>query len=456
MVEHRSPKPRVVGSSPPTPAISSNAGTIRLFAAAIGPVGILGLPFSIYLPPYIASGGVIPLALVGVLFSICTIWDGVVDPLIGNMIDRKSHGAGAYRRWMLRGIIPMAVLLTLIVTMGNTLNFWLLLPVLLLFYSSFSLYDVAHLGWGAALSRTPADSAMLFGYREFGIKFSLVFAFAAPALAQMWIPGLDLQGRIIAYVSVVALALPIALIAIARLRPCAVEPRPGIGWRAELQASLRSRPLLLLMLAHVLNAFAFGAMSATFIFYVQAWLRLDDVGAMLLLLAFVGAAFATPVWTNCGRRFGKPKMLLAMATWMVACMAVGLWMPYRGHLPLSAVFSVVLGSGFMGLIFINGMIADYVPHDRKQCGRDRSAFLFAISNLIQKIGNAVAIAVAYALLDAIGFDPTAPMQSGAEVRIIWGAVPMLGWGFMGVVAVLLLREPMFNLDAAGTEHLPQP
>ena len=429
---------------------------IRLFAAAVGPVGILGLPFSIYLPPYIAAGGAIPLALVGLLFSICTIWDGLVDPLIGHVIDRKSRGADAHRRWMLRGIIPMAVLLVLIVTIGNSLSFWLLLPMLLLFYSSFSVYDVAHLGWGAALSRTPADSALLFGYREFGIKFSLVFAFAAPAVAQMWIPGLNLQGRIIAYVSVVALALPVALFAIARLRPCMMDPQPGIGWQAELRASARSRPLRLLMLAHILNAFAFGAMSATFIFYVQAWLQLDDVGAMLLLLAFVGAACATPVWTACGRRFGKPKMLLAMAIWMVACMGFGLWMPYRGNLLLSAVFSLVLGSGFVALVFINGMIADYVPHDAALCRRDRSAFLFAIGNLIQKIGNAAAIAAAYMLLDTVGFDPAAPMQSGAAVRAIWAGVPMLGWTMMGCVAFLLLREPVFRVGIIPIEKSPQP
>ena len=41
----------------------------------------MGLPLSIYLPPYISEGGVVAVALVGLMFSISTLWDGVVDPL---------------------------------------------------------------------------------------------------------------------------------------------------------------------------------------------------------------------------------------------------------------------------------------------------------------------------------------------------------------------------------------
>ena len=52
--------------------------TVATYAAAIGPVAILGLPFSVYLPPFIASGGTIPVALVGLLFSLSTLWDGLV------------------------------------------------------------------------------------------------------------------------------------------------------------------------------------------------------------------------------------------------------------------------------------------------------------------------------------------------------------------------------------------
>jgi len=84
----------------PSHGDAASRATIIAFAAAVGPVAMLGLPFSVYLPPYIAEGGAVPIALIGLLFSISTLWDGVVDPLIGLLIDRKSGRVGAHKRWM--------------------------------------------------------------------------------------------------------------------------------------------------------------------------------------------------------------------------------------------------------------------------------------------------------------------------------------------------------------------
>ena len=215
--------------------------TAIYYSASVGPIAIMGLPLSIYLPPYISEGGVVAVALVGLMFSISTLWDGVVDPLIGTMIDRKSKGDAPHRRWMAMAALPLLFLLALLVTVGDRLDFRALLPLLLLYYSCYSLFDVAHLAWGSALSDGRSEvSARLFGAREYIAKLVLVIAFAAPALAQYLMPDISLQGRIIAYVSLVVIAMPIALIANQKVpsRPVLVEP--GFGWRKELKLSLQS------------------------------------------------------------------------------------------------------------------------------------------------------------------------------------------------------------------------
>jgi glycoside/pentoside/hexuronide:cation symporter, GPH family len=417
--------------------------TVATYAAAVGPAAVLALPFSVYLPPYIAEGGAVPVALVGLLFSISTLWDGIVDPLIGTMIDRKSKGARPHRRWMLIASLPLVTLLLIIITMGETLNFWLLLPVLLLFYSSLSLYDVAHLAWGAALARNPDDSARLYGNREFGAKTLLVFAFAAPAVAQALIPGLDLQGRIFAYVSLLLIAYPLALWAIHRLPSGPVVADPGIGWAKELRVSLAFRPLLLVLAVQFLGAFAFGGLSATFVFYADGYLRLDHQGAALLFATFVGGALFTPIWIQIARRLGKPQTMVLDCLWLLGALLIGLVMP-TGNFWLAVLFSVVLGAGFIGLILIHGMICDLVPHDKALCGRDRSAFLFAITNLLQKGGNAAAVAIGYALLGAYGFDAENPGASAELIRNIFLGLPFAGWSLMLLFALALTREANVN------------
>jgi GPH family glycoside/pentoside/hexuronide:cation symporter len=429
--------------------------TAIYYSASVGPIAIMGLPLSIYLPPYISEGGVVAVALVGLMFSISTLWDGVVDPLIGTMIDRKSKGDAPHRRWMAMAALPLLFLLALLVTVGDRLDFWALLPLLLLYYSCYSLFDVAHLAWGSALSDGRSEvSARLFGAREYIAKLVLVIAFAAPALAQYLMPDISLQGRIIAYVSLVVIAMPIALIANQKVpsRPVLVEP--GFGWRKELKLSLQSPSLLLILAVHFLNAFAFGAMASTYIFFAEAYLRLDQYGSLLLFLTFVGGAITTPLWVYAARKLGKPKGMILMCATLVALLIGGMQLPLAGQLRPSAVFTIVIGGAFMGLIFIFGMIADYAPVDAQICGRDRTAFIFATGNLMQKLGNASALALSYWLLGYFGFDPARPHEHGEVVRNIWAGLPIAAWGIAALVALFLVRQPWAQVRQLPLPHTP--
>ena len=414
------------------------ARTVAAYAATAGPTVILGLPFSVYLPPYIAEGGMISVALVGLLFSLTTIWDGVVDPLIGTMVDRVRTGLGAHRRWMLLAIVPLFVLLLALVTVGDRLPFAALFLMMVLFYSSYSLYEVAQLSWGSALVRSPADSALLYGMRDWFAKIALILAFAAPAAAQLLIPGISLQGRIMAYASLFLLTVPIALFAIRLVPPRAVVADPGIGWRYEIRASLSFPPLMLLLGVQFLNSFAFGSLTSLFVFFAAAVLDLDAQSAVLLFASFVGGAFASPVWTFLARRFGKPPMMIAMGILISSLLVATLFQQPRG-LTQAVGFSLMLGTGFVGLLFTYSMLADLIPQDADRCGRNRSAFLFALLNLMQKFGVAAAIAVSYLLLDLVGFDPQNGKAAARELHLLFALQPTVSWIVMAGLLLWMQR-----------------
>ncbi|ALH79669.1 hypothetical protein AN936_04615 [Sphingopyxis macrogoltabida] len=411
---------------------------VAAYAATAGPTVILGLPFSVYLPPYIAEGGVISVALVGLLFSLTTIWDGIVDPLIGTMVDRVRTGIGAHRRWMLQAIVPLSLLLLALVTVGDRLPFATLFLMMVLFYSSYSLYEVAQLSWGAALVRSPADSALLYGMRDWFAKIALILAFAAPAAAQLLIPGISLQGRIIAYASVFLVMVPIALFAIRHVPRRPVVAEPGIGWRQEIRASLGFPPLMLLLGVQFLNSFAFGSLTSLFVFFAAAVLDLDAQSAVLLFASFVGGALASPVWTFLARRFGKPPMMMAMGLLISTLLVTTLFRQPEG-LGQAVGFSLALGTGFVGLLFTYSMLADLIPHDAGRCGRNRSAFLFALLNLMQKFGVAAAIAVSYAMLDIVGFDPQNGQAAARELHLLFALQPTASWIVMAGLLVLMQR-----------------
>jgi glycoside/pentoside/hexuronide:cation symporter, GPH family len=98
----------------------------------------------------------------------------------------------------------------------------------------------------------------------------------------------------------------------------------------------------------------------------------------------------------------------------------------------------------MGLLLIHGMISDIAPHDQRKCGRNRAAFLFALTNLLQKAGNATAVGITYAILGAYGFNAARPEDSGELVRNLFIALPFGGWALMALVALALCRESWVN------------
>src|SRR3546814_16842988 len=65
-------------AAPAAEASALRPRAVAAYAATAGPTVMLGLPFSVYLPPYIAEGGAISVALIGLLFSLPTIWDGEI------------------------------------------------------------------------------------------------------------------------------------------------------------------------------------------------------------------------------------------------------------------------------------------------------------------------------------------------------------------------------------------
>lgn len=410
---------------------------IAAYAATVGPTAILGLPFSVYLPPYIAEGGVIAVGLVGLLFSLTTVWDGIVDPMIGTMIDRVRTGMGAHRRWMQLALVPITLLLVAIVTVGDTLPFAALFVMMILFYSSFSLYDVAQLSWGSALVRSPADSALLYGMRDWFAKIALIVAFAAPAAAQLLLPGISLQGRIVAYAGVFFLMAPVALFAIRMVPPRRVIAETGFGWRRELRASLSFPPLMLLFGVQFLNSFAFGALTSLFIFFAAAVLDLDTQSALLLFASFIGGALASPVWTYFARRFGKPRVMMVMGLLISTMLLATLAQQPRG-IGQAVGFSLMLGTGFVGVLFTYSMLADLIPGDAERCGRTRAAFLFAMLNLMQKFGVAAAIAVSYALLGLVGFDPQNGKASAQALHLLFVLLPTASWIIM--IGLLLIMH----------------
>ena len=428
------------------PSSPLTRGSLTSYGVAVAPTAILGLPFSIYLPPYLVESGAASVAMIGFFFFLAAIWDGVVDPIIGTVIDRKRSTGVQHWQWMMRSAIPLALLVGAIIFFPTILPGIVLLIVLLMLYSVYSIYDVAHVAWGAGLAHTEFETARVFGAREFWSKISLIFAFGLPAVMQAFDPSVSLFNRIAAYTGLALATIPLALLVSRRLRPAVgTSAVPQIAWSREFKATLNSPALLLVVAVQLLGAIAIGALASLFIFFADGVLRLDHAGSILLFCTFLGGAVGVPLWTWLGARYGKATALIWLFGWISVSLMSTLFLP-QGNLVLALIFALVLGSGFVLPIFLFGLMADIAPFDATKSGRDRTAFLCSLLIVSQKIGNALAIGVSYSLLGMFGFDATAPERSSAVVLGLFTGIPIASL-FCAALLVIALRSQLAALRA---------
>src|SRR5919107_3304122 len=124
-------------------------GTVAAFAGPGIPIGAVGLPMIVYLPPYYAGTLGLDLTVVGFVFFLVRAIDLPLDPLLGHWMDRTRSRFGRYRPWLLAGGATLAAGVWLVFMAEPGVSALAAFLFLLVLYLGYSLTTVSQLGWGA-------------------------------------------------------------------------------------------------------------------------------------------------------------------------------------------------------------------------------------------------------------------------------------------------------------------
>ncbi|MFN3945423.1 MAG: MFS transporter [Allosphingosinicella sp.] len=381
--------------------------TLFAFAAPSLPVGAIGLPLIVYLPPYYAGTLGMDLAVVGLIFFLVRLLDLPLDPLLGHLMDGTRSRFGRYRPWLVAGGFVMALGTWLVFMAAPGISAGLAFAQLMLLYFGFSLMVVALLGWGATLSDDYHQRARVFGWFQATTILSMVLILAIAPLAVRMAGGEDASAGIHAMGWFIILLAPLtAFYAAARLpeRPHAAERQKATF--ADFRALARNPLILRLLLLDVLASVAPGITGAMFLFYFEHRLGFAAGEASLLLLVyFLAGLAAAPLWIGLSRRIGKHKaMAAACLFYCVAHGSLGLLGSAGFWVALPAM--MIAGVPYAAAPFLlRAMLADVADADRLETGLDRNGLLQAVLTTTQKVAYATPVALIYPLLALIGFDP---------------------------------------------------
>lgn len=411
--------------------------TLAAYAAPALPGAMLLLPLYVHLPVLYADALGLGLTLVGSLLFIARLWDMVTDPLIGIWSDRVDTRWGRRKPWLLAGL-PFCMLsaLMLFLPPDGSGAAWLLGWTMALYLGA-TMIQIPYLAWGAELSPDYHQRTRIAGWREAAGVIGTLFAAGLPALF-----GEDSRAGVGAIGIAVAVLLPLGVLLALRAVPAGQAAAPQRVDLAGVKAVWRNGPFRRLLLAWLLNGIANGLPATLVLLFVAHVLQAPaDFAGLVLLLYFGAGIAAVPLWLRLAQQYGKHRVWIGAMLWNCA---VFVCVPLLGagdtvlFLAISLLTGLCLGAD---LALPPAMQADVVDLDTAHTRRQRAGLFFAIWGMATKLALAVAVGIAFPLLDLAGFSPDGGNAPSAlfALAALYALAPV---GFKLAAIGLMRRYPI--------------
>ncbi|WP_170401343.1 MFS transporter [Ruegeria arenilitoris] len=395
---------------------------VSLYALMLAAAGI---PLYIHLPRFAAVNLGIGLGVIGTVLLVIRIIDLVQDPLIGWAIDRWP---GAQMLFAAAAAIGLAVGFPLLFGLPQEANITLLVSVLVLLFSAYSLGTILLYGRSATLAKqADANELMtLAAWREGGQLTGVILAASAPALFVAF--GASAQGY-------PAFGLFLGLLAVLTLiLTLPMWRRTPITGQGLSFAGLGQAGALRLLFLALVNSLPVAITSTLFLFFVEDRLQLPGKAGPLLILFFLSAGASVPLWAKLGNRIG-PKQTLMIAMPLSIAGFIGAATLSAGNLAGFAVICLTSGAALgADMVVLPTMFSVVLT----RAGLNASA-AFGIWSFAGKLGLALAAFFTLPLLERSGFTPGQANSAEAlrTLNLAYAVLPcILKLGAFGLVLTL--------------------
>jgi GPH family glycoside/pentoside/hexuronide:cation symporter len=425
-----------VAAQPPVSTVLSVREGLRYGLLGF-PLAFCALPLYVLMPNLYAREWGVPLAALGAVLLVARLFDAVVDPWLGRVVDRLfARSLGAV--WVF-GAAACAVLalgfclLFLPQVQGANALLWWAGVSLVLTYLGYSALAVAHQSWGARLGGDERQRSHIVAWREgLGLLGVVLAAVTSSVLGVPAMLALLLLSLVLGWWAWTRAPRPAAgaVALAARVNTAASAADLGrvgnlgnlgnvgnVGSLVRVASAWgpwRNPAFRKLLLVYLLNGIASAIPATLVLFFVQDRVQGSaTLQAACLGLYFVCGAVSMPLWLRLVGRIGLSRawlvgMVLSITVFLGATQvgagdaALFLW--------VCALSGLALGSDLaLPPALLAGVIAD---------GGDRGRLdgtYFGWWNFATKLNLALAAGVALPLLAWLGYVPGARDQAALQV-----------------------------------------
>jgi GPH family glycoside/pentoside/hexuronide:cation symporter len=435
-------------------------GRTLLYSSASAGLNIMGITVGTWLlyfyapPPDSGRIQYLPITLVGILMTVSTLWDAVIDPFIGHWSDVTRSRWGRRRPFLFIAAPITALALIFIWTPPggasitiNAVYFFLITTV---FYSAFSLVGIPYDGTMPEMAQRPQDLVTLSTWKNvLGIIGVMVGALVAAPLFESI--GPIAMGIVVGIIGLITVWLTLA--GLWETDKPIGKPLPVIEG---IKVTLKNQQFLFMFVSVLIIHVAYAMMTANLPYFVTLIVGMDEgaVGTfqgVLVVLMLISA----PVWNWLSRRYANRKLLMITMVGLGILIAlnytVGLipgFSPMVHGIITFGLVGPVLGGYFILAYAMMGSVVDY---DEIFTSSRREAIYYGTFSLAASIGPSLSALFLPIILEEFGYTSANPLG----VRVAWLVAAVMA--FLGAVAFLgyrlgdTIEETRINLKLTDLE-----
>jgi Na+/melibiose symporter-like transporter len=387
------------------------------------PLAMLGLPLYVYLPSFYAQDLGLSLSVVGMALLAARGLDVITDPLIGWLNDKVQSRIGRRKLFMLLGLPLLLVGLEYLLRPSGKVDGFYLFAWSFVTYLGWTFISIPWQAWGAEMTRDYHGKSALAASREgFGILGTVVVV-SLPLFTGS-AAGVTTLGTL---ATLLWWLLPLALL-------------PAVLWLVERRQNRRFAPLRKvgsifsahpairqLLPAYFINSFANALPATLFILFVTQVLQSPEQVGVVLLVYFLSGVLGLPLWLWLARHIDKSR------AWALALMLSVLgfaFVPFLGagdtawFMAICVVSGLALGADVALPASMQADIAQQMQHQ----GNANTGLLFGVWGLLTKLALALAVGIAFPLLDWAGFVADASTQTPftlTSMALLYAGLPVV-------------------------------
>lgn len=384
-------------------------------------------------------------ALAGLIPLIGRAVDAITDPAMGRLSDGTTWKSGRRRPFLLIGMVPFGLsfgaLWWAVPASEGHVQFAYYAATYVLYSLASTVLVVPYMSLIPEMTSSYDERTSMNATRGVGSIFGALLAATLPLVAVSFGGGTAgyQQMGIAAGLYVMLPWIFVHAVTFERRR---ANESPKTPFVASLRSIVRRRSYRILAVFYLLGRIAIDLTSSMFILFFTYRMQRPEDFTPTLMVFLIMVAIALPIWAEVSRRTEKRTIFLFGCAWWIGSQTFLFvaqpewpsWVVYLG--------AALGGVGYAAADLIPwSMLGEVVDEDELETGQRREGIFFGLFTFMRKLGGALGVAAAFAILDWAGYRGTQPVEE-APVGWILAFTAVVPGIFVFLAAIVALSYPL--------------